>query len=376
VDFDLRNDQVMLQEQLGNAMSRFSSLSRVRRHVEEEGAFADDVWNSLCDFGVPGLLVPESFGGLGLGILDAALVSEMLGRHTVPAGFLGPVVAAPLAIAAAGSPSQRTDLLPRIATGELRVAIALSEVLAGARAGGGIVASEGRLRGTCHFAIDIAGASMILVGVSGGGLHLVDQGAEGLTVTPLITVDRTRSAAMLHFDNVQSTALPNASAALIRNLAGALQVMLAADLLGAADWMVETAVEYAKVRKQFGRPIGSFQAVKHLCTDMAAELEPGRALMWYAGHAQDASLPDAMLSAFHAKAYLADAARIAARNATEVHGGIGITDELGLHYWFKRITWSGQVLGGSSRMREQAAAEQAIGQGLATRPAEPVLGEV
>jgi alkylation response protein AidB-like acyl-CoA dehydrogenase len=145
----------------------------------------------------------------------------------------------------------------------------------------------------------------------------------------------------------------------------AARLILASDLLGAAWKMLDQAVDYAKTRQQFGRPIGSFQAVKHMCAEMAAELEPGRALVWYAGYALDEELPDATFCCLHAKSYLAEAARFVARKATEVHGGIGITDELGLHYWLKRIGWSYHAFGSPGRLREEAA----IVQGLARQPA-------
>lgn len=358
MDFALSDDQRLLQDQLGGAMARFAPLARVRRHAGlAADAFAEDVWDGLAHFGVPGLLIPEQYGGLDLGLLDAALVSEMLGRHVVPAPFLGPVVATPLAILGGGSEQQKQDLLPRIARGELRIAIALSGPMAGARPDEGISAQDGRLHGACRFAIDTAGCEMILVETQDGDLHLVDAAGTGVEITPLVTVDRTRSAAALRLDGASSSRL-DVAAAVRQRIASALNVMLAADLLGAGTRMLEVAVDYAKVRHQFGRPIGSFQAVQHLCADVAAELEPGRALVWYAAHALEVGLPDAVLCALHAKAYLADAARIASRNATEVHGGIGITDDLGLHYWFKRVTWSGQALGGPTRVRELAAAAQ------------------
>ncbi len=131
--------------------------------------------------------------------------------------------------------------------------------------------------------------------------------------------------------------------------------MLAADTLGAGQTMLDKAVAYAKERKQFGRVIGSFQAVKHLCAEMAAELEPARALVWYAAYAFDDAPDEAPLMAAHAKAHLSEIGRFVARTATEVHGGIGITDLLGLHYWFKRIGLNRQLLGGPERVREQAA---------------------
>ena len=138
-------------------------------------------------------------------------------------------------------------------------------------------------------------------------------------------------------------------------------MVLAADTLGAAQRMLDRAVSYAREREQFGRPIGSFQAVKHMCAEMAAALEPCRALVWYAAYAQDARLDDARLAACHAKAHLGEVGREVSRTATEVHGGMGFTDELGLHHWFKRISANRQLLGGPERCRREAAALQGWG---------------
>ncbi len=136
--------------------------------------------------------------------------------------------------------------------------------------------------------------------------------------------------------------------------------MLAADMLGASEAMIEKAVRYAQERKQFGRVIGTFQAVKHLCAEMAAELEPSRSLIWYAAYAFDALPDEAPVVAAHAKAHLSEVSRFVARTATEVHGGIGITDLLGLHYWFKRVGLDRQLLGGPERVREIAAQMQGL----------------
>jgi alkylation response protein AidB-like acyl-CoA dehydrogenase len=311
------------------------------------------------DLGVTGLIVAERFGGLGQGLLDAALAAEMLGRHVVPAPYLGTTVLVPLAITEAGSETQQREWLPRIAKGDLRIGVAISEHTAGTRAGAGVACRSGRLHGRALFVVDAAGADLFLVGDAAGGLHLVDRGAIGLTVTLLDTVDRTRSTARLDFDATPAETLPGAGAGVVARLADAARVLTAADLLGASQKMLEQAVEYAKVREQFGRPIGSFQAVKHLCAEMAAELEPARALLWYAGYAFDHQLPDASLASLHVKAYLSEASRFVSRSATEVHGGMGITDALGLHYWFKRNAWSYQAFGSPECLREQAAMMQA-----------------
>jgi alkylation response protein AidB-like acyl-CoA dehydrogenase len=125
--------------------------------------------------------------------------------------------------------------------------------------------------------------------------------------------------------------------------------------------MIEQAVAYAQMREQFSRPIGSFQAVKHLCAEMAAELEPARSLVWYAAYALGEGLEDASAAAAHAKAHLGEVGRFVARTATEVHGGMGFTDRLGLHYWFKRLGLDRQLLGGPERVRALAASLQGFG---------------
>jgi alkylation response protein AidB-like acyl-CoA dehydrogenase len=167
--------------------------------------------------------------------------------------------------------------------------------------------------------------------------------------------------AELDFDQVPAEPLaagaPGATLVRLRDAAWAL---IAADSLGAAEVMLEKAVAYAMERRQFGRLIGSFQAVKHLCAEMAAEIEPARSLVWYAGYAFDALPAEASLVAAHAKAHTSEIGRFVARTATEVHGGMGITELLGLHYWFKRLGLNRQLLGGPEKVREWAARIQGL----------------
>ena len=369
MDFSLTPEQELLQSELDKSLERLGPLARVRSQMDRPTEFPDDVWEGLRDLGIPGAVVPEEFGGLGLGVLDAALIAEKLGKHVVPAPFLGTTVLAPLAIAAGGSPQQKSSLLPQIAAGALRIGVGISERTAGRRADAGVHRREGRLHGRAIFVVDAVGAHVFLIADGENGLHLVQADAPGLDIVTLDSVDRTRTTAMLSFDGVEGEALAAPADALPR-MADAGRLVLAADMLGAAWKMLDQAVEYAKIRHQFGRPIGSFQAVKHMCAEMAAELEPGRALIWYAGYAVDKNLPDATLCCLHAKSYLADAARFVARTATEVHGGMGITDELGLHLWLKRIAWDYQALGSPERLREEAAAVQGVGPGRRVTRAE------
>jgi alkylation response protein AidB-like acyl-CoA dehydrogenase len=160
----------------------------------------------------------------------------------------------------------------------------------------------------------------------------------------------------LQLSDVEAQRLPGSGASTLLRLRNAAWVMLAADTLGAGWTMIDQSVAYARERRQFGRAIGSFQAVKHLCAEMAAELEITRALVWYAAHAFDERPQEASLYAAHAKALLGDAGQFVARTATEVHGGMGITDELGLHHWFKRIGLNRLLYGSPERARRSAAA--------------------
>jgi alkylation response protein AidB-like acyl-CoA dehydrogenase len=358
MEFALTPDQRMLQESLARTLADISPLARVRRFAEDPTDKAQDVWRALSEFGLAGLAVPEAAGGLGLGLLDAALASEALGQAVAPVPFLG-VVLAPLALMQGGSEAQRAEWLPKLASGDVLAAAAISEPIAGARDGAGVVAAEGRLSGKALFVPGGLAAGLLLVADTAGGLHLVRGDATGLTRTFMPSIDPTRRLAEIGFDAVAAEPLAGGPDLLAR-LRDAAWVILAADTLGAAEAMLDKAVAYAQERRQFGRVIGSFQAVKHLCAEMAAELEPARALVWYAAYAFDHAPEEATLMAAHAKAHLSEVGRFIARTATEVHGGIGMTDLLGLHYWFKRIGVNRQLLGGPERVREIAAQAQGL----------------
>jgi len=356
MEFALSADQKLMQESVNRTLERVCPLERVRQAAGRE---APEVLTALVELGVTAVLIPEAFGGLGLGLLDAALVAEALGRHVAPVPFLASAVLAPLALLGAGSEAQQRKYLPKLAAGELQVGVAISEQASGSRENSAITAKAGKLSGKALFVLDFAGAGLFIVADKFAGLHIVDADAKGLEKIALSTIDATRTIGELNFDNVAAEPLTagNAPATLERMIAAG-RIMLAADTLGAGGRMIEKAVEYAKERKQFGRVIGSFQAVKHLCAEMIAELEPCRALIWYAAYAFDEFPDQARRMAAHAKAHTAEVGTFVARTATEVHGGMGFTDLLGLHYWFKRIGFDRQTLGGPERVRHDAALAQ------------------
>ncbi len=353
MEFGLSEEQTLLGDSVGRFLDDHASLEQVRRFAEH----GDDgeIWSGLAGLGVAGLLVAEEHGGVGLTCLEAALVAESLGYHAAPAPFLGSAVAAPLALAGAGD--AHGALLGELAAGRVRVGLAVGEATA-ARDGAGVSAADGRLSGKALFVTDFP-ADRYLVSDRDGCLHLVAAGGNGVGSRNLTTVDRTRPTGELTFDAAPAEQVSE-DPVLLERMLDAARVMLAADTLGAAQCMLDKAVAYAKERHQFNRPIGSFQAVKHMCADMAAELEPCRAMIWYAAHALDHLPEEAHLTACHTKAHLAEVGKRVAKAATEVHGGMGFTDLLGLHYWFKRIGYNRQMLGAPELLREAAARAQKL----------------
>jgi alkylation response protein AidB-like acyl-CoA dehydrogenase len=359
MEFALTDEQVMLQDTIARTLDRACPLERVRKAAAGQEACAADVWAALTELGAPGLIIPEEHGGAGLTLLDAALAAEALGRSVAPVPFVASAVMAPLALMGSGSPAQQAKWLPKLASGEVVAGVAVSEAASGARDGAGVAAAGGRLNGKALFVLDAGAADLFVVADTAGGLHLVEAGAPGLTRIALTSIDATRSIGELVFAQTPAEPLDaRDAAATLRRMIDAGRVVLAADILGAGQRMIEKAVVYAGERSQFGRVIASFQAVKHLCAEMAAELEPCRALVWYAAYA-DAEDPErASLMAAHAKAHLSEVGTFVARTATEVHGGMGFTDLMGLHYWFKRIGFDRQMLGGPQRVRHDAAVFQ------------------
>jgi len=364
VDFGLSEEQRLLQDTFRAYFADRIPLTRVRALCGEDTAGQRTLWTALAELGAAGILVPEAHGGSGLGLLDAALAAEELGRALAPTPFLSTAVLAPVAFAELGTPEQCEEWLPRIATGAARVGTALTESYA-RREGAGVHFDGGRLEGKALVSLDVPDVDYLLVATDGGRLAWVAADAPGLEFEILATIDRTRRTGEIRFRGVEAMSMlgdrETPTTALPRIL-DAGRAVLAADTLGAAESMLDQAVAYAQQRMQFGRPIASFQAVKHMCAEMVAELEPARSLVWYAAHAFLAVPEAAPLAIAHAKSHLDEVASQVADLATQVHGGIGYTDEQNLHLWFKRIGLNRQLLGGPTLLRERAAQLQGWGE--------------
>ncbi|MBW2372153.1 MAG: acyl-CoA/acyl-ACP dehydrogenase [Deltaproteobacteria bacterium] len=358
MDFGLSEDQLLLEETVRGFLADQVPITRVRELRDEECPSDRALWRDLAELGVAGILVPEEHGGSALTLLDAALVAQSLGHAVTPAPFLASAVMAPVALRTLGG-EEAGAWLGAIAGGEAVFGVALTETFS-IREGAGVALDGGVLRGKAMMALDALGADPILVAIGDDRLAVIRGDASGLQTNRLATIDATRCTSELVLDGVEPEAVFDGAADAISRMLDAGRIALAADSLGACESMIEQSVAYAQERKQFDRVIGSFQAVKHMCSEMIAELEPARSLLWYAAHSFDALPDEAPLMACHALAHTAEIGREIASVSTQVHGGIGWTDEQNLHFWFKRIGVARHLLGGPEFLRERAAELQGL----------------
>ena len=355
MDFGLSDEQRLFQDALRGYLAERAPIASVRAIMESTGGHDPALVRGLAEQGATGILIGHDHGGSALGLLDAAITAEELGRAATPFSFHSAAVMAPLALALAGSDAQRQRWLPEIASG----AVVLAYVLDAPAVEGGT------LDGSVVFVPDAHAADAFVVAAGNGAateLLLVPRDTPGLRVETLETVDATRRVGELVFDGVRVTDGMRMSAAssavTAARVLDAGRIVLGADALGASERALELAVAYALTRRQFGRTIGSFQAVKHMCAETVAEIEPVRSLLWYAAFAWDEQRPDAPLMAALLKSHATEVATRALTTCVQVFGGMGFTYECDMHIWFKRAGYDRQMLGGPSELRRHAAALQ------------------
>lgn len=358
MDFGLSQEQVLLKETVKRFLTEQCPTTRVRAVMESASGHDEKLWAGLMELGIGGLVVPAAYGGLERELLDLALVAQELGYAAAPGPFLGTAMAA-IALIEGGDAAQREKWLTRIAAGEAIGTVALGEedgewhperFRTSVKAG--------RVSGTKPLVLGAALADFIIVAAKDEkgsvGLWLVERGAAHLSIEPLKGNDMTRRLDRVELRDTPATQLPGGATALQRVIDAGL-VLLAADAYGGAQRCLEMARTYALQREQFGQPIGAFQAVKHQLANLTTEIEPCLALYWYAAHAFDRMKDQSTRHAAMAKAHLSDVFDRAARDSTELHGGIGFTWEFDLHLWFRRAIFDRGYLGDAIYHRGRAA---------------------
>jgi alkylation response protein AidB-like acyl-CoA dehydrogenase len=352
MNFLLSSEQIMLMDALRALLADVSAPRRVHDVINQNQGFDPALWTRLVEFGIPGMALPQAYGGLGLEMIDLACVAEILGEFAAPSPFLGHVLAG-LAILHGGNEAQRGRWLPDLASGAKLGSVALGEGDARWLPEEWQVICGEKLDGVKRLVPNALEADVLVVGIEGGGLAVAERSST-ITSTRIDAVDRTRPLDHVSFAETPAEPLEAGRTAAPR-LIDAAGILLAADAFGGASRCVSMSSEYSRIREQFGVPIGSFQALKHQLANMALQVEPGRGLYWYAAYAFD-KLPEmAAHAAAQAKAHICDAFVQAARDTVEAHGGIGFTWEHDAHIFLKRAMFDFAWLGQPSRHRLRAA---------------------
>jgi alkylation response protein AidB-like acyl-CoA dehydrogenase len=353
MQFGLSESQQILKDTARKFFAGESPIATVRKSMETEAAYDSALWTKLADQGFTGIIAPEEFGGMGLGKVELILLMEEAGYALLSGPFFSTVALAGSVIDACASTEQKKRYLGSIAAGQSRSTVALVE-----SAGSWdteslkISATGNKLTGTKLFATDAAAADFIIV-VARDGVFVVDAKATGLHIEPMKGMDLARKIYSVEFKNTPAEMLGNTS-----GLAAALNVAtaaLCAEMTGGMQRALELTVAYAKTRKQFGKPIGIFQAVQHLCADMYLETESSRSATYYAAWALEENTPDAAASVSVAKMYASDAARNVGNRGIQVHGGMGFTWENDIHLYYRRAKASETMLGDATFHRERIA---------------------
>jgi alkylation response protein AidB-like acyl-CoA dehydrogenase len=380
MNFGFSEEQELLRDSAKKFLAAECPTTFVREMAQSDTAHSVELWKKIAELGWLGLLIPQRFGGMGGTLLDAAVILEEAGRVLLPGPFFSTVLLGAAALSAGGSMAQRKALLPRVAAGSLLVALAVLEP--SGRYGAPGIALEAKrkrgdfvLRGEKVFVFDAGVADWIVVAARtarrGGSpergvtLFLVERDAPGLSITALRTVDTTRRPANLSFDRVsvpgeQVLGRVGGAWPILEHVLRAATAGLCVETVGAAQQALDLSVRHALERRQFGRPIGSFQAVKHKCVDMMVAVENARSLAYHAVWAAGGRLREAARSVAMAKAYVSDMGKNVTSDAIQLHGGTGFTWEHDIHLYYRRALANEVTFGSAPLHREAVARELAL----------------
>jgi len=373
MDFGFSEEQGMLRKLAHDFLAKEAPMPTVRRMMEDDLGYSVETWRKMSELGWMGLIFPQELGGTGLCILDLVVVLEEMGRALMPGPFFSTVMLGGSSLLEGGNDAQKTRYLTPLIAGELKATLAVAEAggawdaaavtaTATADAGGFL------LNGIKRFVPDAHVADLILVaartepskGGEGVSLFAVDVPKDGVTVTTLETLDQTRKLCDVKLDQVRVgpdslLGTRGAGSAILQRVLDRAKVALCAEMCGGAERVLEMSVEYAKVRVQFDRPIGSFQAIQHKCANMLSLVESAKAATYYGAWAVSNDVPEATLAAAMAKSYASDAYRVVTGEAIQIHGGIGFTWEHDLQLYFRRAKASELTFGDGTFHRARVA---------------------
>jgi alkylation response protein AidB-like acyl-CoA dehydrogenase len=356
-----------LRESVRRFLEQRSSTQDIRRLMESQDTYDPAVWKQLAQqMGLPGIAIPEEYGGSGYGIIEQVIILEEMGRSLLPAPFFSSAILAATALLESADEAACRELLPGIADGSTTATLAWVEKLGAwdttaqidARA---TATTDGwSLTGHKTLVLDGTTASLVLVVAAtpaGSSLFAIVPGAAGMTSRPLKTLDSTRAFGSIEFDATPARLIgtDGAAAEVLKRTLQIAAVALAAEQAGTAERCLEISVEYSKLRVQYGRPIGSFQALKHRFVDLLLEIETAKSAVYYAAAAAAEGDPELPLVASMAKASASDALVHAASELIQFHGGIGFTWEHDAHLYFRRAKTTEQFLGSPQMHREVVA---------------------
>ncbi len=349
--FQLTDEQRALQDAARSYLRDKYGPQQVRELYEDPSSdgVPAGLWRALGEHGWLAVLVPAEHDGMGLGLLDAAVIARVFGAHTIPGPWLGTLLVGE-ALRLAGSEEQQRKLLPRLAAGDVKGAVAL--LPSGSLQGTPATARDGKLTGNLGL-VEYAGVADTLVVAAQDGLYLVDPA--DATITAHEALDRTVRLATVVLENAPGERLENSSPAVLQELLDRAAVLVANDLAGIARKALSDTVEYDKTRVQFGKPVGSFQAIKHDLADLHLAITMAEHAATYAAFAFDSDAADKHLAASIAKVKAGDTASRATGAMIQYHGGLGYTWEHDCHFYFKRAKRLEYQYGDASQHRERIA---------------------
>ena len=365
MNFSFSDDQVLLKNSVRAALDEQCKPEHVRAMFDDPKGYSAELWGEMAKLGWLGLPFPEEQGGAGLGLVELALLLEEMGRAAYPGPFFATVVLGGLGLMLGGSAAQKDKWLSAIASGKACATAALLEEHldwdpAATAATAAKTGSGWTLSGLKRFVPWAHTADVVLVPArspEGLSLFLVDPRSAGVTLTPMVGIDLGSRWSDMRLDKVAVGAdailgRPGEAGPVVEALLRRAAVMSSAEMLGAARRCLDMSVEYAKVREQFGQPIGSYQAIRHRCAEMLLEAENAHAAVYYAAWALTAGAEDAAVASSVCKSYVNEAARKVCGDAIQVHGGIGFTWEYDLHLYMKRAKALEPLYGDTEYHRE------------------------